>query len=319
MTIGSPVRMGTKAKAYEETHVATGTAPRVSVVMAAYNMGHYVAKAIESVLSQSEVNIELHVVDDGSTDDTRAIVHTFADDPRLHYHYQTNSGQTTAKNRGIAAARGEFVGFCDADDLWLPKKLELQLPHFLENADLGVVYSRIEEIDADGNSLGVQDYPGHSGRITQPLFFENFIPFGSTLVRRDLLTKFGAFRQELKMGIDWDLWLRLSVQCDFKFTTDTVYQYRVWPGQMSKNWRGRYDACFRIMDDFMRSNPEAISQETYRRAMSYSYVNRARARASISNDTLGCLYDCARAASYGTALLSAAKTAGRAILGGFRQ
>ena len=301
----------------ERPKPAHGT-PRVSVIMATYNMGNYVGAAIESVLAQTVPDLELHVVDDGSTDDTAERVKRYLTDPRVRYHYQPNAGQTAAKNRGIAASTGEFIGFCDADDLWVPEKLAMQIPVFEAHPEAGVVYARTREIDEHGNELPEKVHSEPTGKVTQELFFENFVPFGTAMARRSLLIEHGAFRPDLRMGIDWELWLRLSVHCEFQFVPSVAYLYRVWSGQMSKNWRGRYDACFTIMREFEEAHPGLISDQSRRRAYSYSYVNRARARALISNDLKGCLADVGRAILYGPATGIALKTAARALLIGFK-
>jgi glycosyltransferase involved in cell wall biosynthesis len=288
--------------------------PRVSVIMATYNMGGYVGAAIESVLAQTIPDLELHVVDDGSTDDTAERVKPYLADTRVRYHYQPNTGQTAAKNRGIAASTGEFIGFCDADDLWVPEKLAMQIPVFEQHPEAGVVYARTREIDEHGNVLPDKVHAEPTGKVTQELFFENFVPFGTAMVRRSLLLAHGAFRPDLRMGIDWELWLRLSVHCEFQFVAKVAYLYRVWSGQMSKNWKGRYEACFRIMAEFEARHPNLIAPSTRRRAHSYSYVNRARARAVISDDQLGCLVDCARAITIGPAWRIALKTVLKSIL-----
>src|SRR4030095_853063 len=101
--------------------------PSVSVIIATYNSGPYLRAAIGSVLCQSVGDLELIVVDDGSTDGTRELVEQIHDD-RMSYLWQANAGQTSAKNRGVREAKGKFIGFCDGDDYWYPNKLELQLP-----------------------------------------------------------------------------------------------------------------------------------------------------------------------------------------------
>src|SRR5262245_31985955 len=105
-------------------------------------MGQYLSDAIRSVLEQSQPNLELLVIDDGSNDNTKNVVANFENDARLRYYWQTNSGQTRAKNFGISLARGSFLAFCDADDQWTTDKLERQLPAFDEIGRVAVVYSR---------------------------------------------------------------------------------------------------------------------------------------------------------------------------------
>ncbi|AMN47457.1 hypothetical protein ACG33_10156 [Steroidobacter denitrificans] len=249
-----------------------GAAPAVSVVVAAYNPGRYVEAAVRSVLEQSMPDLEIIVVDDGSTDNTAAVVESFMHDPRVHLIRQKNAGQPRAKNAGLRAARGRFIAFCDADDLWVKDKLEKQLPAFDSDARIGVVYSQVATIDPEGRRTGEITGNGPSGDVIDKLFVENFVPFGSAIVRKDVLDTLGLFDEDLAMGIDWDLWLRVAVHWRFCFIREPLYLYRVWPGQMSRNWRGRYEHAFRIMKKFINNNPGLLSKRVIRRAYADSHV-----------------------------------------------
>jgi glycosyltransferase involved in cell wall biosynthesis len=116
---------------------------RVSVIIAAYNAEAHIAEAIESVLGQTSPPGEVIVIDDGSTDDTRGILDRFGD--RIIALSQTNSGQAVAVNRGLAMARGELIGFCDADDLWTPRKLEMQLALLERHGDVEAVFGKVQQ------------------------------------------------------------------------------------------------------------------------------------------------------------------------------
>src|SRR5690606_14244810 len=113
--------------------------PTVSVVVATYNMGQFISDCLESILAQTYGDFDVHVIDDGSMDDTERCVRKFLADPRVHYHKQANAGQTRAKNVGIRRSAGRFVAFCDADDMWKPRKLEAQMPLF-DDRGVAVVY-----------------------------------------------------------------------------------------------------------------------------------------------------------------------------------
>jgi len=251
--------------------------PLVSVVIATYNSGTYLREAIESVLRQSVGELELLVIDDGSTDGTSGLVKSIGD-ARLSYFWQANAGQTAAKNHGLRRANGRFVGFCDGDDYWYPDKLELQLPLFEKSSLTGVVYSPADTIDEHGQPLPSVIPAYYRGDVTNELFLTNFVPFGTALVRRECLDRVGSFDDALAMGIDWDLWLRISAHYHFDYVPRATYAYRIWSGQMSKNWRGRYTNAFRIMDKFTRSNPGKIPPSIKRFAFASTYSNRARAR-----------------------------------------
>ena len=249
--------------------------PLVSVVVATYNMGQYIADAIDSILDQTYTHIEVIVVDDGSTDSTQAVLGQYAVDPRVRVVSQQNQGQPKAKNAGIQASTGELVGFCDADDRWLDNKLELQVPLFARNPAVGIVYSDVMTQDASGEPLTSNFPPAHRGYVLSELFVENIVPFGTALVRRKCFDTDGMFDESIPMGIDWDLWLRLATSWDFDYVSDATYVYRIWDGQMSKNWRGRYDCALVIMENFLASHPDLLPDSIVRRAYADTYMKLA--------------------------------------------
>src|SRR6478672_2666674 len=125
---------------------------RVSVIMPVYNGAAFVSRAIDSVLRQTVRDLELIVVDDGSTDDTREVV-TAITDSRLRYIHQQNRGPSVARNNGIRAASAEWIAFLDSDDYWLPTKLEAQLARAREVPDAGVIYCGAKYLDPSGNFI----------------------------------------------------------------------------------------------------------------------------------------------------------------------
>jgi glycosyltransferase involved in cell wall biosynthesis len=270
------------------------TSPAVSVVMAAYNTERFVAQAIESVLGQTWGDLELHLVDDGSTDGTAAVAQRYLADPRVRYHYQPNAGQCAAKNRGVAESRGEFVAFLDADDAWRPYKLARQMPLFA-NPGVGVVYCDDQLMDEEGRRLPSGVRTMHSGRITNELLVHNFVSFSTSVVRRELLERFGAFDRSLDMGIDYDLWLRLSPHCEFDYVDEYLVDYRIWSGQMSKKVRERYAAGIHIMRCFLERNPDAASPRAVRRAWAHTYVGRGNSLLWTERDLTGAVRDLWRA------------------------
>ena len=126
----------------------------VSVIMPTYNCGRFIAETIASIQAQTYENWEIEIVDDCSTDDTKAVVTALMEkDPRIHYHcLEVNSGAAVARTESMRLARGEFMAFCDSDDLWMPDKLERQLAFMQEN---GYAFSctAYEQIDEESNSL----------------------------------------------------------------------------------------------------------------------------------------------------------------------
>ncbi|MFH1845385.1 MAG: glycosyltransferase [bacterium] len=257
--------------------------PLVSVVCASYNMGHYLVEAVDSVLNQTYDNLEVIVVNDGSTDDTLEVLATYADNPRVIAINQENAGQTKAKNRGLQEARGELVGFCDADNAWLPDKLARQVPYFAEPGSLGVVYGDIVLMDDKSNDLSTPAIERHSGRITGRLLASNFVTFNTTLVPRRILEEVDGFDESLSMGIDYDLWLRISVNYEFLYLPQTLARYRIWGGQMSHRTGERMDNFFRLLAGFLEKHPDSVTPAEANRAWAHSLTTRGRWHASMGN------------------------------------
>lgn len=247
--------------------------PEVSIVITCYNYGQYVSKCLDSVLNQTMTDFEIVLVDDGSTDDSEEKIKPFLSDSRLRYIKQVNSGQANAKNHGVCESKGRFVAFIDADDMWVVDKLEKQLP-FFKNNDIGVVYSRALYIDEDGNNLchEVEDFGKYlkpqSGYVINHLLFDNFVPFSSSIVRRELLNI--GFNEKNKMAIDWELWLRLSLDWQFAYVDEKLLLYRVGhSGQMSKNAEERFRCTDRIWGNFISENGHKISNNEIKTALAH--------------------------------------------------
>ncbi len=201
--------------------------PRVSAVISAYNCTKFLADAIISVLNQSWPVAEIVVVDDGSTDDTAAVVQSFARDG-VRYAYQKNQGSGAARNRGIQETSGEFIAFLDCDDIWLPTKTELQVNYLLAHPEMGLVGCNGWWWDLNTDEWFVQprglapDKPK-----VQEIFVQNFVGNPSaTLIRRTVLAHVGGFDPRLRWGVDWELWMRIIPQFEIGFISEPLLIYR---------------------------------------------------------------------------------------------
>ncbi|BAY80861.1 family 2 glycosyl transferase [Calothrix parasitica NIES-267] len=207
--------------------------PKISVVVPAYNSQSTILETIYSVLQQSFSDFELIVIDDGSTDKTLRLLST-VNDARLKVYSYPNGGLPAARNRGIVRATGEFISFIDADDLWTPDKLELQLQALQKNTQAGVAYSWTICMGNDGSSF----HPGISetvqGNVYSKLLVGNFIGSGSNvLIRREAIESVGYFDESLKSCEDWDYWMRLAPKWDFVVVSKPQIIYRLSSGAMS--------------------------------------------------------------------------------------
>jgi glycosyltransferase involved in cell wall biosynthesis len=250
----------------------------VSVIITCYNYGGYLPDCLESALSQTYKDIEVIVVNDGSTDNTDEVMQKYLSDPRIKYICQKNAGQANAKNNGIKNAKGAFLAFLDADDRWEEDKLQKQIPLF-SNPEVGLVYCRASYFDEDGKVFDytmTDDYlQPREGKVTEWLIFDNFVQFSSSVIRKECIESFGGFDETLKMGIDWDLWLRISTKYTFAFKDERLFHYRMGhAGQMSKNIPERQACSDRIMASFIQDHPGALSAQTIRRAYAYTFCSR---------------------------------------------
>ena len=222
--------------------------PNVSVVMATKNYARFLPVAVGSVREQTFADWELVIVDDGSTDNTPATVKPFLTDPRIRYYRSDKLGQTRAKNLGIAMSRAPLIAYLDADDVWLPSKLEKQLAVFRKNPETGVVFCRRSLIDDAGNTLPPRPTSTPCrGRVLDKLFVQNFVCFSSAIMRREILSHVGALDPQLDLAIDYDLWLRVAKHYVFDFVDEQLVQYRTGHGNLSNKLVDRVNIALSIM------------------------------------------------------------------------
>jgi glycosyltransferase involved in cell wall biosynthesis len=210
--------------------------PLVSVIVPAYNAERYLADAVRSVLGQTWHELELIVVDDGSTDGTGALADQLtAADPRARVIHKRNGGPSSARNAGLAVAKGELLCFLDADDVFLPDKIERQaeLLELFPGCDL--VFSDHYVGDAALTPLLLMcKRPPFA--IEEILSFRNWFAPMSPLLRSSLAAKIGGFDEELASSEDWDYWIRASQCGALSYLPGPVAVYRSHPGQLHHDW-----------------------------------------------------------------------------------
>lgn len=207
--------------------------PLVSFIIPAYNAAPYIHQTVTSVLNQTYPNVEVVIVDDGSPDNTGDVVKQhFGDDARVRYFRQANGGPSTARNRAIQEARGEFVHFLDADEYLLPTKVEKSYALFVQHPEIAVVYGHGIPVKPDGVTEIPMDYPPlPSGDV----FCEWLIgtmsggTYGvvsSVMARRAAVLEVGGFNVNIKGTEDWDCWLRLAAKYHFAALDERLIYYR---------------------------------------------------------------------------------------------
>ena len=182
----------------------------VSVVIPTFNRAAMVVEAVESVLAQEGVDFELIVVDDGSTDDSQARLARFSS--AVHYYRQPRSGVSASRNRGVAVSCAPLIAFLDSDDLWLPRKLQLQKTFMDEH--LEAMICQTEEIWVrNGRSLNPKiRHRKPSGDIFRRSLELCLVSPSAVMIRRELFDRVGYFDETLPMAEDYDLWLRVAAE-----------------------------------------------------------------------------------------------------------
>ena len=207
--------------------------PSVSIVVATCDQARWLREAVASVCAQTFPDWELLIADDGSTDDTAAVVASCGDDPRIRHLPAARAERAAARNRGIAAATGELVAFLDADDAWRPDKLARQVAALATAPRAAACYAVARFVDGAGRPLPVRKPPhALSGLLFPSLVRGNFIILASMVVRRRCLDAVGGFDATLPVyGCeDWDLWLRLARRDAFVAVDEELVRYRVHDG-----------------------------------------------------------------------------------------
>lgn len=226
---------------------------KVSIVIPTYNSAPFIKESVESALGQNYSNKEIIVVDDGSTDNTREILFRYTKNKKIKCIHQKRSGAAAARNTGIRQATGEFVAFLDADDIWLPEKLEKQLPLF-GDSEVGLVYSDMAFFGAESKFRVFSEMAGKffKGQIVKQLLENNFIPTSSVVARKSEVDKAGGFNENLAIGEDYFLWLVIANLSKIDFVPEQLVMYRIHRDQISKSRKSSYKNLSKLYSLLLR-------------------------------------------------------------------
>lgn len=233
--------------------------PKVSVVIPCYNRELFIRDTVNSVLVQTYPNIEVIVVDDGCTDNSRTVLESFGDKIRILEHQgRVNKGQSAAINLGLSSATGEFVAILDSDDLFLPEKLERQVKFLMENPDVGLVYANGWIIDEHGKEQYKIYKPEHI-EVSDPnalLLNCYFLLPNSSLLRREIFTKAGLFDETLRAAQDHDMAIRVSEVTKLMYIPEVLFCYRRHVNSISqKNAKTRWKNGYLILNKAYKRYP----------------------------------------------------------------
>ena len=235
----------------------------VSVIIPAYNRAHTLRRSVESVLAQTYDDLEVIVVDDGSTDSTEAVVRAIPD-ARVRYVRQINQGACAARNHGVELARGEYIAFQDSDDLWYPDKLEKQLRAMREQ-NAAIVCCRLAQRDADGSVRNIPvSFPSGFRSITDDLFG---IGTQTLLARREVFGRF-RFDPEMPRFQEFELLVRIVIAYPLYCMNDALVEYSIGDDSISASPEKLIAAC----DLLQRKHPALFEQmPTARTTLGYLF------------------------------------------------
>ncbi len=214
---------------------------KVSVMMPCYNDERYVAQAIESVLRQDYSDFELVIVNDASTDNSAAIIESYEkQDPRIKLlHNKENLGNGLTRQVALDNSRGEYIAFCDSDDLWLENKLSLFITAAQDADQTTIIHSDAIIIDDNGKesaetfqTLMNKSHSPIEGDLKKYIYRTNFINMSSAMIPRKLLVDAGGF-SDLYNLVDWDMWVRIAESARFVFINKCLTKYRLRRGSIS--------------------------------------------------------------------------------------
>jgi len=192
---------------------------KISVVIPTFNRSNFILRAIMSVLDQTYAPYEIIIIDDGSTDDTKAVVPSH---PKIKYFYQDNAGVSAARNRGVLQASSQWIAFLDSDDEWIKSKLLLQVEYLKENSSCQFLHTneswfrnniRVNKIKKHIKGGGNQFIPSLSQCLISP---------STVLLKKDLFIDLGGFREDFEVCEDYDLWLKITSRFDIGYLSEEL-------------------------------------------------------------------------------------------------
>ena len=286
--------------------------PAVSVIIPTFNRAAMLREAIETVFAQGHDDLEVIVIDDGSTDSTREMVATtFGGDERVRYHYQANAGASTARNTGLDLSRGDYIAFLDSDDAWQPWHLRLQLAALERHAEIGFIWTNVDFVNGLGEitaesalprllsaygyfpldelfstsaplselgievSLEYRDCRLYIGDIFSAMIVGNLVMPSSVVMRRALLDRVGRFDERLVRGEDHQFFLRASREGPAGYADIPSIRYRVGlPDQRTAPAMG-----LEIAKAYLGLLDATLARDADRITLPASMIREARARA----------------------------------------
>jgi glycosyltransferase involved in cell wall biosynthesis len=255
----------------------------VSVVIPTYNYGAFVGETVENVLKQTYRNFEIIVVDDGSTDDTQERLEPYAD--RIRYIHQQNQGCAAARNTGIQAAKGEWIAFLDSDDLWHPRKLEVQMAYLAKHPDIALLAANhLEDLSGGWPAIDTDhELPAERISLEDIIIRSRFGP-SCVVARKECFAESGAFDSSLAPGAeDRDMWIRIASLFPAAMLRVPLWWYRIHGSSMSYHAENMIRSERQVLEKTFAAN-RFLGKNYLIRLQTFSYFHRS---AAFTYDTAG--------------------------------
>lgn len=252
--------------------------PLISVIIPTYNRAHCLMQAYESVVAQSYDNIEVIIVDDGSTDDTAHVVEGITSES-VRYIWQENSGPSQARNTGIRNTTGQYIAFLDSDDVWLPGKLRKQMACFECNENIGLVASAYNGCNEMLEIIKpMVSEVTSSKKIRKLLPVRNFLPTPSVIVKKECLDRVGCFDESLRFAEDWDLWIRIAQEYEILYLHEPLVNVRNSTESLSSsNTDYNDEVCHYLNNKYCTTFLQKLQAESWRN-LNKAFVCSARGK-----------------------------------------
>ena len=222
--------------------------PLVSIVVPSYNHEKYVEQTIKSIVNQTYGNIELIVIDDGSSDSSVRIIKKLSNLYNFKFIYRSNKGLSATLNEGIKLSQGKYWCVCASDDLYKPNKIEAQVKYMEENPKFGMSFAKTIMFDDDGNERAVKRRFSKEGWVFDELIIGTIsIPAVTVMIRRNVFNNVGTFDEALWVE-DWDMWLKITNKYEIGFINEYLALYREHETNISKQTWKMYQAKFTTLN-----------------------------------------------------------------------
>lgn len=255
--------------------------PQVTVVIPAYNAERYIGETLASVHEQTLRDVEVLVVDDGSTDGTLPEVERFAGKLDLTIVRQANAGPSAARNIGIRRARGRFCALLDADDLMLPELLATQVALLEASPDLGLVLTNVMTFDERGIVHPMRwNFSGHrDDTVLDRLLVDNFVTTSAVMAPTQCLLEAGLFSEDRDVAEDYELWLRMAVRWKVGIIDRSLVRYRYRHGSLSHDKLFSMRSALEVIEAFWREHPDYLRRhpQVYHRSLGRHLANAGAA------------------------------------------